>query len=106
LSGRCVEPAKGTRTPGTGAGATGSSGQKGTDEKSLDLAAPDVRSVVPPEELKEPLPEGQEITEVQESQTVAVKGEGPGADVPLGFGAIWWALNHPSRAWRIFTPAE
>jgi hypothetical protein len=78
----------------------------GASDKPLNLAAPDVRRVFPADELKEPLPNNEQITEVQESQTVAVKGEGPPPDVPGGFGAIWWALNHPSQAWRILAPAE
>jgi hypothetical protein len=76
------------------------------DKKALDLAAPDVQKVVPADQLKEPLPDAEQITEVQEAQTVAVKGESPGPEVPGGFGAIWWALNHPSNAWKIFLPAE
>ena len=29
-------------------------------------------------------------------------------DVPgvRGFGALWWAINHPSQAWRIVAPAQ
>ena len=89
LTGRCVE---GSKAPAAKGG--------------LNLAAPDVKTVVSADELKEPLPSSEQITEVQEDQTVSVKGEGVPADVPLGFGALWWALNHPSQAWRILTPAE
>ena len=101
LTGHCVD---GSKTPKAGA-ATAKTGA--TDKKPLNLTAPDVRTVVPEEELKEPLPTTDQITEVQEAQTVSVKGdEGVPPDVPGGFGAIWWAMNHPSQAWRIFTPAE
>ncbi len=72
----------------------------------LNLNAPDVRTVIPAQELKEPLPTIDEQVESQESTTVSVKGEAPGPDVPLGFGALWWAVRHPSDAWRIFTPVE
>lgn len=89
LTGHCVE---GSKAPAAKAG--------------MNLTAPDVKTVVSADELKEPLPTNEQITEVQEDQTVSVKGEGVPADVPLGFGAIWWALNHPSQAWRILTPAE
>jgi hypothetical protein len=65
-----------------------------------------VRTVVSADELKEPLPSNEQVTEVQEADTVSVKGEGIPTDVPVGFGAIWWALNHPSQAWRIVTPYE
>jgi hypothetical protein len=61
---------------------------------------------MPADQLKEPLPTSEQITEVQEAETVSVKGNPEVPDVPGGFGAIWWALNHPSQAWRILTPAE
>jgi len=63
--------------------------------------------VVPAEDLKEPLPTTDQIVETQEAQTVSVKGDaGVPPEVPGGFGALWWALNHPSQAWKILTPAE
>jgi hypothetical protein len=104
LTGRCVEPAKGSTHRGASASGGSQSGAS-SGGKSLDLAAPDVRTVVSADELKQPLPTGEQIREVQESETVAVKGESPGPDVPLGFGAIWWAVNHPTNAWKIFLPA-
>jgi len=92
----------GTRT-GTAAGKTDAP----TKGKKLNLTAPDVRTVVPEQELEQPLPSEKQITEVQEAQTVSVKtDEGVPPDVPLGLGAIWWAVVHPSQAWRILTPAE
>jgi hypothetical protein len=72
----------------------------------LNLAAPDVRTVVSEDELKQPLQTSEEITEIQEAGTVSVKGESNAPEVLGGFGALWWALNHPSQAWRIFTPIE
>jgi hypothetical protein len=104
LTGRCVEPAKGPAAKG--GTATLSKVDPTAKQKPLNLAAPDVRSVVPAEELKQPLPQDEQITEIQESETVAVKGNPEAPDVPGGFGAIWWALNHPSQAWRILAPAE
>jgi hypothetical protein len=113
LTGRCVEPASSKQSangsrPGQTTGAQGTAGAKAatTGQKPLNLTAPDVRSVVPAEELKEPLPTNEQIVETQEDGTVAVKGEKTAPDVPGGFGALWWALNHPSQAWRIFAPAE
>jgi hypothetical protein len=98
-----VEPAK---SPSTKSG-TPSASKDGTSAKRpLNLTAPDVRTVVSADELKEPLPSDEQITEVQEADTVSIKGEGVPADVPGGFGALWWALNHPSQAWRILAPAE
>src|SRR5260370_34726997 len=103
MTGRCVEIKK---TPTTKHG-TGNATKGGSSGKQpVNLTAPDVRTVVSADELKEPLPSNEQITEVQEDQTVAVKGEGVPADVPLGVGAIWWALNHPSQAWRIVAPGE
>jgi hypothetical protein len=103
LTGRCVEPKK---TPAAKNSTASASKDSSSAQRPLNLTAPDVRTVVSADELKEPLPSGEQITEVQEDQTVSVKGEGVPADVPLGFGAIWWALNHPSQAWRIVTPVE
>jgi hypothetical protein len=88
----------------------GKGGATSTDpaaaQQPLNLNAPDIRTVVSPEELKEPLPSSSQIVEEQDTETVSVKGEKNAPDVPGGFGALWWALNHPSQAWRIFAPAQ
>jgi hypothetical protein len=103
LTGHCVENSKASGTKAGTAAAKSSTPSK----KPLNLTAPDVRTVVPEEELKEPLPNPDQITETQESDTVSVKGEqGVPPDVPVGLGAIWWAVGHPSQAWRILTPSE
>lgn len=103
LTGRCVEAPKGAAA--TKAGSAAKDGA--TNKRPLNLTAPDVRTVVSADELKEPLPTNDQIVETQEAQTVSVKGDaGVPPDVPGGFGALWWALNHPSQAWRILTPAE
>jgi len=100
LTGHCVDASKGSAKSGTAKAKTGANGKK------LNLTAPDVSTVVPEQELKEPLPNAEQVTEVQEAQTVAVKAEGVPTDVPQGLGAIWWAVVHPSQAWRIVTPYE
>ena len=100
LTGHCVDASKKSAKSGTAKVKTGANGQK------LNLTAPDVSTVVPEQELKEPLPNAEQVTEVQEAQTVAVKTEGVPTDVPQGLGAIWWAVVHPSQAWRIVTPYE
>jgi hypothetical protein len=100
LTGHCVDASK-------GAAKAGSTKAKGTNThgKKLNLTAPDVSTVVSEQELKEPLQNPDQVTEVQESQTVSVKtDEGVPPDVPGGLGAIWWAVVHPSQAWRIVTP--
>ncbi len=109
LTGRCVEPASarnGKSGATTGHGAAAGQKDGASAQRPLNLTAPDVRSVVPAEELQEPLPSNDQITETQEADTVQIKGEKNAPDVPGGFGALWWALNHPSQAWRIFAPAE
>jgi hypothetical protein len=105
LTGHCVQ---GTKAGASAATKTGSAATKdaSSSEKALNLTAPDIRTVVSPDELKEPLPSNEQVTETEESQTVAVKGDQNAPDVPGGFGALWWALNHPSQAWRILAPAE
>lgn len=105
MSGRCVEGAKTPAAAKTGTTATGKAAT--APKRPLNLTAPDVSTVVPAEDLKEPLPTTDQVTEVQEAQTVSVKTDaGVPADVPGGFGALWWALNHPSQAWKILTPVE
>ena len=99
LTGHCVDLKKTPADKGTAKDAAAT-------KQPLNLTAPDVRTVVSEDELKEPLPSTEQITEVQEDQTVSVKGEGVPADVPGGFGALWWAMNHPSQAWKILTPVE
>jgi hypothetical protein len=99
LTGRCVEGAKASKANTHSASRDGSSAQR-----PLNLAAPDVRTVVSADELKEPLPSNEQVAEVQEADTVSVKSEGVPTDVPGGFGAIWWAVNHPSQAWKIVVP--
>jgi hypothetical protein len=72
----------------------------------LDLTTPDIRTVVPAEELKEPLPTEEQQAQAEDSDSVEVKSAEDTPDVPGGFGALWWALRHPTQAWRIFTPVE
>lgn len=100
LTGHCVDASKASAKSGAAKTKTGANGKK------LNLTAPDVSTVVPEQDLKEPLPNAEQVTEVQEAQTVAVKTEGVPTDVPQGLGAIWWAVVHPSQAWRIVTPYE
>jgi len=103
LTGHCVDS---TKAPGAKAGSATAKTAAG-GKKPLNLKAPDISTVVPEQELKEPLPNENQVTEVQEAQTVSVKTEeGVPPDVPGGLGAIWWAVVHPSQAWRIVTPAE
>src|SRR5262249_13189981 len=89
LTGRCVEPAArhsgkantatgtpaatGSNTangPNTAAGQGNSAGRSRSAPRPLNLTAPDVRSVVPADQLSEPLPSREQITETQEADTV------------------------------------
>ncbi|MBV8853885.1 MAG: hypothetical protein JOY91_10820 [Sinobacteraceae bacterium] len=74
--------------------------------RPLNLNAPDVRSVVPVQELKEPLPTPEEQNTAEETNTVQVAGDSNTPDVPGGFGALWWAIRNPAQAWRIFAPVQ
>jgi hypothetical protein len=74
--------------------------------RPLNLAAPDVRTVVPADQLKEPLPSQDQEADAQEAETVQVKAGPGGPEVPSGFASIWWAVTHPTQAWRILSPAQ
>ena len=107
LTGHCVDASKAPSGAKTGTAAAKADAQANgkSKGKKLNLTAPDVRTVIPEQELKEPLPGDSQITEVQEAQTVSVKtDEGVPPEVPMGLGAVWWAVVHPSQAWRILTP--
>jgi hypothetical protein len=108
-SGRSSTAATGKTAPRAGAtttDATSSGPPAPASQGSMNLAAPDIRTVVSAEELKEPLPSEDQQAEVQDAETIQVKGANDAPDVPGGFGALWWAMKHPSQAWRIFSPAE
>lgn len=36
---------------------------------------------------------------------VEVEGKRKAPNVPGGFGGLFWAMRHPTQAWRIFLPA-
>jgi hypothetical protein len=74
--------------------------------KTLDLRAPDVTKLVSAEELAQ-LMRG---TVVEEVALDEVKVEGP-SEVPVDRPPVWpgllapfWALTHPTQAWRILAP--
>lgn len=74
--------------------------------KPLDLRAPDITKLVSAEELQQ-LMKG---TAEEEIELDEVKVEGP-SEVPLDRPPVWpgllapfWALAHPTQAWRIFAP--
>lgn len=73
--------------------------------KPVDLRAPDITRLVSAEELAR-LAKG---TVEEEIELDEVKVEGPSELPPVkpvwpGLLAPFWALAHPTQAWRIFTP--
>lgn len=72
--------------------------------KPLDLRIGDIRKYMTPEEFQ--------ALSVQpdESNTVVVQANAPqlpmksALDVPGGIVAPFWALAHPTQAWRLFLP--
>jgi hypothetical protein len=70
--------------------------------RALDLSTPDVRKLVPHQQLDTPLSD----EDFEPPETVDVKGEKPAPNVPGGFASIWWGVTHPSQVWRIFAPVQ
>ena len=72
----------------------------------MDLHAPDVRKVFPIAELQKRLPDAEEQQVAQEDTTVQVSTdrEVPPPTAPVGIFAPFWAIRHPTQAWRIFLP--
>jgi hypothetical protein len=77
---------------------------KATPTSSLDLRAPDIRTLVPEVRLREPLDDPYEAQQDQEQ--VQVQGTRPEVYVPGGLMSLPWAVMHPTQAWRIFLPAS
>lgn len=77
-----------------------------TNTAAMDLHAPDVRKVFPIGELQKRLPDEEEQRDAQENTTVQVSTERelPPPTAPVGILAPFWALRHPTQAWRIFMP--
>jgi hypothetical protein len=75
-----------------------------TPRKPLDLRVGDIRKYMTPEEFRALL------APADDSNTVVVKADAPLApmrselDVPGGLVAPFWALAHPTQAWRLFLP--
>lgn len=74
--------------------------------RPLDLAPPDIRKIMPAEALT-PLAEmsDEDTTNVPDN-TVQVKGQKSTPDVPGGILSVFWALWHPTQAWRIVAPVQ
>jgi hypothetical protein len=76
-----------------------------TERKTLDLRVGDVRKYMTPDEFRALL-DSRDF----ERNTIVVQAEVPllpmktELDVPGGLFAPFWALAHPTQAWRIFLP--
>lgn len=76
-----------------------------TPRKPLDLRAPDINTLVSPEEL-ERLLKGNVDSGADEVKVEGARDLQP-PDTPVvwpGLLAPFWALAHPTQAWRIFAP--
>ena len=71
--------------------------------RTLNLAPPDIRDVMPVEEWGYVLPDPDAVVE---TETVQVHGDTPAPYVPGGFAALYWAAVHPSQSWRILAPVQ
>jgi hypothetical protein len=80
------------------------SDSKATPTSTLELRAPDIRTLVSEDQLREPLADPYEAQ--QEQEQVQVQGTRPEVDVPGGLMSLPWAVMHPTQAWRIFLPAS
>lgn len=74
--------------------------------KPLDLRTPDVTKLVTPEEL-ERLTRGTDAEAIDIDEVQVQRRSGLPPDRPPvwpGLLAPFWALAHPTQAWRIFAP--
>jgi hypothetical protein len=72
--------------------------------RSLDLRAPDIRTLVSEAELRRRVEEDWVIREREDEQQVRVEGARPDVYVPGGLASLPWAIRNPTQAWRIFLP--
>ena len=70
--------------------------------RPLDLRAPDVRRLLPAEQWRYPLSDDDSVT--VESRRNAPPPDPQKREVPGGIVAPFWALRHPTKAWRILAP--
>jgi hypothetical protein len=75
-----------------------------TGAKPLDLRIGSIRSYMTPEEfraLSAPADDANTVIVTANAPLLPMKSE---LDVPGGIIAPFWALAHPTKAWRIFLP--
>ncbi len=88
---------------GPAAAAAPATATRPTARRPLDLRAPDVRRLLPAEQWRYPLPTDEDSVTV-ESRRSAPPPDPEKREVPGGVIAPFWALRHPTKAWRIFVP--
>ena len=71
---------------------------------ALDLTPPDIRQLLPESQWRSPLALPEDEPEPED--TVQVRGTRRTPDIPGGIASVFWALAHPSEAWRIVAPAQ
>jgi len=84
--------------------ASATPGASSSAPKTLDLRAPDIRTLVSEAELRERVEDEWAIREREQEQQVRVEAARPEVYVPGGIASLPWAIRHPTQAWRIFLP--
>jgi hypothetical protein len=71
----------------------------------LDLRAPDIEDILTPQQIADALASTREGN-IEEIEVEGVRTVAPPSspDVWLAIAAPFWALLHPTQAWRIFAP--
>lgn len=110
VSGICIgaEPAAVPAAPGNPeSSAARSADPPPAVQRSLDLSAPAVTRVIPQTEIESMFADSfaAEEAALEPPPTVEVESTRPAPDVPSGLGALFWAIRHPTQAWRVIFPA-
>lgn len=89
----------------TRSGSDSPSGNAPVARRPLDLRAPDITTILTPAQIQQILTKtfdsSIEEIEVQGDRTKVIPNT---PDIPAGIFAPFWALAHPTQAWRIFLP--
>jgi hypothetical protein len=85
--------------------ATANDSPSASPAKPLDLRAPDITKILSPEQLQQLIANlRDENAEVDEVQVERPNQLPPPKPAWTGLMAPFWALSHPTQAWRIFAP--
>lgn len=72
----------------------------------MDLSAPDIRRIMPAESQTPLMETGDDDATNVPPDTVQVKSAKNTPDVPGGILSVFWAMWHPTQAWRIVAPVQ